>query len=169
MARAELIIKEITPKDEDDYNNILDYFLKLKNELNIKKENKKIYLVIEDNDKLKKRIDDLLLSKETTIQKESILEGHGKPITKKEIFDLFKMEESMCKIKFERVENNKLIKGNGSGFFCEINFDDFEMKHCLVTNNHVLNEKSLKTNNTIYFEILKDSKYIEKKNNNKWK
>jgi hypothetical protein len=165
-AKLELIIKEIIPKDEDNNNMILDYFHQIKDELNIYdiiEENKKLYIIIENNDQLAKKIDDLLLSGELGIEKESIIEGHGKPITKEEIFDLFKMEESICKIKFQRIENNKLKEGKGSGFFCEIKTDEFPLKYCLFINNHILNETNIKTNNTIYFECLKDSKYVEQK------
>ena len=37
------------------------------------------------------------------------------------------------------------------------------MKHCLFTNNHILNETNIKKNKIIYFEIFKDSKYIDQK------
>ena len=52
---------------------ILDYFHQFKDELNIYdiiEENKKIYIIIENNDQLAKKIDDLLLSGELDIEKE---------------------------------------------------------------------------------------------------
>lgn len=30
------------------------------------------------------------------------------------------MESSMCKINYEKIENNEIINGKGTGFFCEI-------------------------------------------------
>ena len=48
------------------------------------------------------------------------MKGHGKPIIKKEILNLFNMEQSMCRISFERIEDNEIKKVHGSGFFCEI-------------------------------------------------
>ena len=165
LVRIEPIIKEIVPKDEDNYSKIYNYLNENRNELkifDIIEENKKIYVVIDNDNEANKRIDDLILQEEFNIKKESILIGHGNPIFKDEILNLFKMEESMCKIKFERMENNEIKKGIGSGFFCEIINDDFPIKYCLFTNNHVLNEKNLETNNIIHFEYYKDSKNIEK-------
>ena len=68
----------------------------------------------------------------------------------------------MCKIKFERIENNKIKKGKGTGFFCEIENKNIPIKYCLFTNNHVLNESNIEIDNIINFEYYKDSKYIEK-------
>jgi len=144
---------------------IIDYFSKIKNEFKIYdiiEENQKIYIVLENNNEIIKEIDDLLLSGEFSIEKESIIEGHGNPIKKEELFNLFKMEEAMCKIQFERIEKNKVKKGKGSGFFCEIKPKDFPVKYCLFTNNHVLNEENIKINDIIHFEYFNDSKYIEK-------
>ena len=57
------------------------------------------------------------------------------------------MEESMCKIKFERIENNKIKKGKGTGFFCEIEDENIPIKYCLFTNNHALNESNIEIGN----------------------
>ena len=65
------------------------------------------------------------------------------------------MDESMCKIYFEALDNNK---GKGSGFFCKINFK-FPIKYALFTNNHVLNETNLEIGKTIkleYLELIKN-------------
>ena len=73
--------------------------MKLKEELNIYEiieENERIYIVIDNNEELLYKIDKLILSDELDIKKEGIIQGHGRPITKEEIFDLFKMEKSMC-------------------------------------------------------------------------
>ena len=73
------------------------------------------------------------------------------------------MMEAICKIKFERIEDKQLIEGRGLGFFCEINIEDFPMKYCLFTNNHVLNETNIKKNEIINFEKFDGSKYLEQK------
>ena len=166
LARIEPIIKEITPKDEDEYNTIIDYFSELKDKFkvyDIIQEKQIIYLVVENKDEINKEIDNLLISGKFNEKKESILEGHGNPITKEEIFGLFKMEGAMCKIKFERIQNNKLIKGKGTGFFCEIKVDDFPLKHCLLTNNHVLNEDNLKKTKQYISNILKIENILNEK------
>ena len=166
LARIEPIVKEIMLKDEDECDQIVEYFSKLKDKFklyDIIQEKTKIYLVLEDTKEINKEIDNIIISGEYNEKKESILKGHENPITKKEIFSLFKMEEAMCKIEFERIENGVNKIGIGSGFFCEIKIDNFPVKYCLFTNNHVLNEENIKKNKTIHFEIFKDSKYIEKK------
>ena len=73
------------------------------------------------------------------------------------------MEESMCKIEFERIDNKKIMTGKGTGFFCEIEAENFPIKYCLFTNNHVLNEKNIEINSIINFEYFTKGKYIEKK------
>ena len=66
---------------------------------------------------------------------------------KDEIFELFTMEKSMCKI---------LSGEEGSGFFCE--FDkNFPIKYALFTNNHVLNEFNIEIGRKIKFEYFQDS------------
>ena len=40
------------------------------------------------------------------------------------------MEEAVCKISFGRYQERK---GNGTGFFCEIENYNFPMKYCLFT------------------------------------
>ena len=150
LTRIEPLIKEITPKDKDDYDIIYDSLYNLKNELNIHdiiEENYKIYVIIDNNKEINDKIDKLIKSEELNIEKEATLEGHGNPINKEEILNLFKMEESMCKIKFERIENNKIKKGKGTGFFCEIENKNIPIKYCLFTNNHVLNESNIEIDN----------------------
>ena len=167
LARIELIVKEIIPKNKDDYYIFIERLVKLKEELEeeiniyeIIEENKKIYLVMDNNEKLLSKIDKLVLSDGLDIEKEGIIKGHGRPITKGEIFDLFKMEKSMCKISFE---TQKGEIGKGSGFFCEI--DNFLIKYALFTNNHVLNESNIKFGKKINFECLELQKSIFNKSN----
>ena len=150
-ARLEPIIKEIKPKDKDDYYIIKERLEKIKEEEEINiydiiEENERIYIVIDNNEEILLKIDKLILSDELDIRKEGIVEGHGSPITKEEIFDLFKMEKSMCKISFE---NDKGEIGKGSGFFCEI--DNFPIKYALFTNNHILNETNIEIGKKINF------------------
>ena len=109
------IIKEIIPKNKDDYYIINERLKKIKKEgpLNIYEiieENERIYIVIDNNEVLLYKIDKLILSDELDIKKEEIIQGHGRPITKEEIFDLFKMETSMCKISFENDKGEKKVK-----------------------------------------------------------
>ena len=171
LTKIEPIVKEIIPKNKEDYYIIRERLerLKLEEELNIYEiieENDKIYIVIDNNNnnELLSKIDKLILSDELDIKKESIIQGHGRPIKKEEIFDLFKMEKSMCKISYE---NMKGETGKGTGFFCEIDIN-FPIKYALFTNNHVLNESNLEVGSKIYFEFLdqksiQSTSYIKKK------
>ena len=96
-------------------------------------ENDKIYVIMDNNPELMKKIDDIILSE--NIEKEQEIDGK-KSITKEEIFILFKMEKSIYKIISEKKINNKMTDIKGTGFFCQL--DDFPIKHCLFTNNHVI-------------------------------
>ena len=64
--------------------------------------NKKIYDIIEEDINIyiyydpNENIDDILFIEEN---QESILKGHCEPISQKEIIELFKKEDAMCKIK----------------------------------------------------------------------
>ena len=157
LARMEPIIKEITPQNEEDNYIICERLEKLKEELNIYEiieENEKIYIVMDNNDELLLKIDTLILSDELNIKKEVIIKDHVGPITKDEIFNLFKMEKSMCKISFDTIDGKK---GKGSGFFCEIDID-FPFKYALFTNNHVLDESNIEVDKTIHFECVEFKK-----------
>jgi len=160
LARIEPLIIEIISKNKYDYYIIIENLEKLKLELKdglnifeIIEENEKIYIVIDNNDELLLKINKLILSDELDIMKEGIIQGHGRPITKNEIFDLFKMEKSMCKIFYEAM-NGKI--GKGSGFFCEID-KNFPIKYALFTNNHVLDESNIEIGNIIHFEYSEES------------
>ena len=167
-AKLELIIKEIIAEDENDYIRIKGKLEKIKENYKIieiieEKEKDKFYIVINKGDELISQIDKLLLTDELNIQKEGKIEGHGSPITKKEILDLLRKEQSMCKITFEKEENGRLKSGNGSGFFCEIG-GDFPIKYALFTNNHILNESNLEIGKTIKFKYF-ESKVLSNSNN----
>jgi len=145
LTRIEPIVKEIIPKNKDDYYAISERLNELKEEFNIYEiieENERIYIVIDNNEELLLKIDNLILSDQLDIIKESIIQGHGSPVTKDEIDNLFKKEKSMCKISYRTIDGKK---GKGSGFFCEIDINNinFPFKYVLFANNHILNESNI--------------------------
>ena len=73
----------------------------------------------------------------------------------------------MCKIKSKKLKNGNLKNINGTGFFLRINMEDILFKKCLLTNNHVLNEKDIKVNKEIEIEYKNKPKIIEIKKNRK--
>ena len=154
-ARLEPIIKEIIPKDKDDYQAISERLEQLKAQLDIYEiieEDLKFYIVAENNDELLSQIDKLILSDESIIKKEGIIQGHGSPITIEEINKLFEKDKAMCKISYETLDKKQ---GKGSGFFCKL--DNFHIKYALFTNNHVLGEFNIKIGKKINFEYLAKS------------
>ena len=165
--KYEPIIKEIIPKDENEYQIINEKLEKLQYEIKIYdkiEDNKKIYIVIDKENDLK--LNNILNQNEIKEKKEKIIIGQGNPIKKSEINELFKLENSVCTIHYERFdENNKIEQGSGSGFFCnlKINFPDFPLKYCIFTNNHVLNDSNLKIGQIINLNYLKDNKMFQNK------
>ena len=111
---------------------------------------------MDNNEETKDKFDKIIMSEEFGIRKESVLEGHGNPINKDEIFNLLKMEKSMCR------KTNQIRKGKGTGFFCKIEKPEFPIKYCLFTNNHALIEENLQADSRISFEYYTGEKYIEK-------
>ena len=163
LARIEPIIKEIIIKNEEEYFVIKERIERLKNIIKIYEiieEKDKIYIVMENNKEEISKIDKIILSDEINIKKEGILKGQGNPVSKNEILELLKKEKSMCKISYEKIIDNEIKKGKGSGFFCEIN--NFPIKYALFTNNHVLNENDIKIGNIINIEYYNKSLYINK-------
>ena len=153
-ARIKTIVKEIKTKNKDDYIRISQKIDEIKNKIKIYdiiEENELIYLVLDKNEELAK-IDELLFSEKTEIEKEGVTEGHGAPIKKDEILELLNMEKAMCKIKSL---NKKGEEQTGSGFFCKLNDNTIPFKYALFTNNHVLDESSIDIGKTIKFEYLK--------------
>ena len=117
LARLEPIVKEIIPKDKDDYHKIserLNILKKEKDIYEILEEDNKIYIISDNNKEILLKIDELILSEELNIKKEGIIYGQGNPITKEEIDELFSKDKSMCKISYEKLDNKK---GKGTGFF----------------------------------------------------
>ena len=105
-------------------------------------------IVIDNDEEMILEIDKLILSEELIIKNEGINKGHGYPIKKEEIFELFNMEKSMCKI---------LSGEKGSGFFCELK-KKYPIKYGLFTNNHVLKEYDIEIGSKIKFEYLEYQK-----------
>jgi len=159
--KIKLICKDITDKNE------IIFFNNLLQNSNFK-EQVYIYDIIEENNILHiistieniTKIENLLNDK-TNIKKEGILYQNSKPITKKEIDNLYKHEKSLCKIKMETIINNETYNGTGTGFFCSIDVKDIPFKKALFTNNHILNEQSIKVGKTIVFEFLKNTIDLE--------
>ena len=116
LTRIEPIVKEVKPKNKAEHYKITERLEKLKEELNIYEiieEDEKIYIVLENNEEALSKVDKLLLYDELNIKKEAIIKGHD-PITKEEIMNLFKLDKSMCKIKFE---TKKVKKVKDQDFF----------------------------------------------------
>ena len=165
LARIEPIIKEISYNNINEYLIIREKLERIKNKIyEIIEEDNKIYIVIDNNKDIISEIDKLILANEIVIKKEGILKDQGYPISKNEINELLKKEKSMCKIIYEKIEDNKIKKGKGTGFFCKI--DNFPIKYALFTNNHILDENDIKKGKIINIEInneLKTIKIDEKK------
>ena len=69
----------------------------------------------------------------------------------------------MCKI-------NNYLKGScGSGFFCKLNIKDFSyiQRPFLITNNHVINDDYLESQNKLFIEINGKDKILDLINRNK--
>jgi hypothetical protein len=72
LTRLEPVIKEITPKDKDDYYTILERLYKLKESSNIYEiieENQKLYVVADNDNELLLKLDKLILSNELDLEK----------------------------------------------------------------------------------------------------
>ena len=158
-ANMKISIKKIEAKDDNE----LFYY---KN--TISKSPKKIYDTIEDNEKnilyiiydSTENIDELL-NDDSKENKEAVMLNQCEPIKKNEIIKLFEKEDSMCKIKFKKVMDNKLEDMSGTGFFVELNDNDIPFNKCLITNNHVLSENNIKNGKEIKIEYLNKEKIIK--------
>ena len=142
-AKLEPIIKEITPRNESEYNSILNNLQNYKNVIyEIIEENNKIYAVLNDNINLEN----------INIIKEGYKE-YDNPISKYEINELLSKEKAMCKIISDIIENNSKI--NGTGLFVKLENN----KYGLLTNNHIIN--NIEIGKTIHFYYLSENKKIE--------
>ena len=88
------------------------------------------------------------------------------PMSEHELKDLYSNQPSMCKINFQK-EEGSINHSSGTGFFCEINDDNIPFKKALFTNNHVLNENSIKINKDIEFECMGKKNKIQITENRK--
>ena len=159
LARIEPIVKEIKMEDKDDFFLILQRLEELRDKFKIYDiivENETIYVVLDNDEELSAKVNKILLSEEFDITKEGVVEGHGAPITKNEIFELFKLDKTMCKIESKTKDNQKIT---GSGFFCKLD-DKFPFKYALFTNNHVIDESNIDIGKTIKFEFLEFQKSL---------
>ena len=152
--------KKIKMKNENEYYLYKSFLLN----------NNKIYDIIKDNNiiyiyyNINENIDELINIKD---EKECVVKGHTEPINKREIEELFKKEDAMCKIESKKLINGKLEDIIGSGFFLKINMKDILFKKCLLTNNHILDENDIKVNKEIIIEYKNEIKSIEITENRK--
>ena len=160
-AKMKISIKLIKAKNEKEliiYNQIL-----ISN-----KKDWKIYDIIEDNKNnilcviydSNQDINELLNPSYIHIYKEAIVKGHIRPTTFKEISQLFKKEDSMCRIKFKKIIKNKLESCIGSAFFLEFHFNEIPFNKCLITNNHILDKQHIQTNKEIKIIYKNEEKNI---------
>ena len=156
LSEMKVIIKEIIPKDNNECILIRDILENLKNTnyitiYDIIEESDKIYVVIDNDEEVSIQLDSII-NQNKEIKKEGNTLGRELPITKKEIFNLFKMENAVCRIHFE---NEVHIQSVATGFFCEIEALDIPIKLALFTNYHVLNENNIEK--SIKFDIISKS------------
>ena len=93
------------------------------------------------------------------VLKKENMKDQGLLFNKKEIFNFLKLEKAMCKIKYEKIEKNIIKKGQGTGFFCQI--DNFPIKYALFTGNHILDENDIRIGNIINIEYNNEVKTIK--------
>jgi len=157
ITNKETIIIEVIPKGIDHYLIINEELQRIKKTFNIHEiieDFNKLYILIDDKKELLSKIKKLI-SFELNIEKQAICVGHGNPISKEEILDLFKMEKSICKISFLTIKGEV---GKGTGFFCEL--DNLPIKYALFTCNHILNEESVERGKIINFECFEFQKSL---------
>jgi len=146
--------KKIKMKNENDFYLYKSLLLNNDKIYNIIKDNNIIYIYYDINE----NIDELINIKEN---KECVIKKHNEPINKKEIEELFKKEDAMCKIKSKKLINGRLEDIDGTGFFLEINMKDILFKKCLLTNNHILNKNDIKLNKEIKLKYKSEIKTIK--------
>ena len=146
IARIEPMIKEIIPKNKEQYHSIFHNLKELKKEIKIYdiiEENDKIYVVIDNNDELSLKIDKLVSEEneneklnsncqETSISEKDINDSKSCNIiinskSENNIIDLNEIEKSMCKINKKGDNNCKDIQG--IGFFCNFEINNFPIKY----------------------------------------
>ena len=151
-AYMKVSIKKIEIKDE---KQLLFY----KQKLISNKKNFKIYDIEEDEKNnilyiiydTSQNINELLNQSYIHINKEAIIEGHSEPSTKNEIIQLFEKENSMCRIKTQKIIKNKLENLKASAFLLQFQFNDIPFNKCLITNNHILDKKDIQIGKEVKF------------------
>ena len=162
LTRVEPIIKEIIPKNKEEASLIKENLEIIKNEIKIYEtieENDKFYIVIDNNDEIISKFDALILSHDLKFKNRGLYFNHS--VTKDEVLELFKLEKLMCKISFGKTVNNEIKEENGTGFFCELN--NFLFKYALFTTNNVLDRYNIEIGKSINLEFLKESSYVKQK------
>ena len=102
-AKIEPIIKEIIPEDKEDFFRIkerLEFIEKNYEIIEMIEQEDKFYIVINRENEINSKIDNLLLTDDLYIKKESKIENHGNVIPKSEI------------IKFKYFDSKKSINSN---------------------------------------------------------
>ena len=74
----------------------------------------------------------------------------------------FETMEALCELMKNRICKIFSIKDSyGTGFFCNIPLDSWNILRVLMTNNHVLNENDIAVGKIIKFTMKNDSKNFE--------
>ena len=175
IARIEPMIKEITPKNKEQYHSIIQDLKILKNEIKIYdiiEENDKIYIVIDNDDKVSSKIDKLLPEENTLENSNIIIQENSSP--KNEIinsipenkkfdsspenraFSSEEIEKSICKI--YKKENKKQ---ESIGFFCKFEIDKFPIKFAFFTSYNILKQEETELGKIITFNYLNTEKTIK--------
>ena len=167
IARLEPMIKEIIPKNKEEYHSIFQNLKELKNEIKIYdiiEENDKIYVILDNDIEFSLKIDKLVPEESTyetpntTIQEKSIFENEIINSTLDDInFDLTRIEKSICKI--NKKENSKYIQG--IGFFCRFEINNFPIRYALFTNYNLLKQEDTELGKIICFNYLQNEKTIK--------
>ena len=142
-ADLKIQVKEIQVENEEKslfYMNILSNHKNKRKIYSIIKKNNIIYVYLD----IKEKIDDLLFVDEDTYEIKQASRGGTPYFTKKILEEIFGLENAMCKIKFQQKENGRIETGFGSGCFIQLDKEDIPLKKFLLTNNHVLDEASIK-------------------------
>jgi hypothetical protein len=154
------LMKEIIPKDKEEKSKIINLIKEIKINTILKiydefEKDERLYIIIENTEKSLDNLEQLL--NEPNSQEEGIIRGQARPLTKRDVLQLYEKESAMCKI------HSKNIMGNimGTGFFCEIKDESIPFKKALFTNNHILNLKDIEVGKFIHIEYFNNSKYIQ--------
>ena len=157
--KMKILIKKIQKRNE---NQIYYYKSKL--------QNKKIYDIFSKDNyiyiyyDITENFDEIINDKENKeVKSFSICE----PIKIKEIKELYKKEDAMCKIISQKIINGKLESVKSTGFFLELDIEDIPFKKCLLTSNYILNEEYIEKSKNISFEYKDGIKSIGMKEGRK--